>query len=89
MGRLELPLPQLGKGKQSLEVVAKEMQEKIRARAPKDLRETITVKPFTKGKQTGLSIDYDDRAESFVYVALEYPAGSGKEETAIPRKPTS
>jgi hypothetical protein len=89
MGRLELPLPQLGKGKQSLEVVAKEMQKKIRARAPKDLRETIIVKPFTKGKQTGLSIDYDDRAESFVYVALEYPTGSGKEEIVQPRKPTS
>jgi hypothetical protein len=88
MGRLELPLPQLGKGKQSLEFVAKEMQEKIRARAPKGLRETIIVKPFTKGKQTGLSIDYDDRAESFVYVALEYPAGSGKEEAVQPRKPT-
>jgi hypothetical protein len=89
MGRLEHPLPQLGKGKQSLEYVAKEMQEKIRARAPKGLRETIIVKPFTKGKQTGLSIDYDDRAESFVYVALEYPAGSGKEETVLPKKPTS
>jgi hypothetical protein len=86
MGRLELPLPQLGKGKQSLEYVASEMQERIRARAPKDLKETIIVKPFTRGEQTGLSIDYDDRAEGVVYVAIEYPAGSGKKETAVPRK---
>jgi hypothetical protein len=85
MGRLELPLPQLGKGKQSLEVVAKDMQEKIRARAPKDLRETITVKPFTKGKQTGLSIEYDDRAENIVYMAMEYPKGGGKKESVVPR----
>jgi len=89
MGNLELPLPQLGKGKQSLEVIAKDMQERIRARAPKELRDTIIVKPFTKGKRTGLSIDYDDRAEGIVYVAIEYPAGSGKEESAVPRKPMS
>jgi hypothetical protein len=88
MGKLELPLPRLGKGKQSLEHVAKEMQEKIRTSAPKNLRETIIVKPFTKGELTGLSIEYDDRAERFVYVAMEYPAGSGKEEDAVPRKPT-
>ena len=87
MGRLELPLPRLGKGKQSLEVVAKGMQEKIRAQAPKDLRETIMVKPFTKGGQTGLAIDYDDRAERFVYVSIEYPTGSGKQKTSSPRKP--
>lgn len=87
MGRLELPLPQLGKGKQSLESVAKEMQEKIRASAPKDLRNSIIVKPFKDGKRTGLAIDYDDRAEGVVYVAIEYPAGSGRQETAVPRKP--
>jgi hypothetical protein len=85
MGKLELPLPQLGKGKQSLEVIAKDMQNKIRARAPKDLRETITVKPFTKGKQTGLSIEYDDRAENIVYMAMEYPMGGGKKESVVPR----
>jgi hypothetical protein len=85
MGRLELPLPQLGKGRQSLEVVAKEMQEKIRARAPKDLRETIIVKPFTKGKQTGLSIEYDDRAENIVFMAMEYPMGGGKKGSVVPR----
>jgi hypothetical protein len=85
LGRLELPLPQLGKGKRSLAVVAKDMQEKIRARAPKGLRETIIVKPFTKGKQTGLSIDYDDRAENFVYMAMEYPKGGGKKESVVPR----
>jgi hypothetical protein len=88
MGRLELPLPRLGTGKQSLEVVAKEMQERIRARVPKDLRMTIFVKPFTRGKETGISIDYDDRAEGVVYVAIEYPGGSGKQETVVPRKPT-
>jgi hypothetical protein len=85
MGKLELPLPQLGKGKQSLEVIAKDMQNKIRALAPKDMRETITVKPFTKGKQTGLSIEYDDRAENIVYMAMEYPKGGGKKESVVPR----
>jgi hypothetical protein len=88
MGRLELPLPKLGKGKQSLEVIAKDMQERIRARAPKDLRETIIVKLFTKDGQTGLAIDYDDRVESIVYVAIEYPARSGKKETVLPRNQT-
>lgn len=88
MGRLELPLPRLGKGKQSLEFVARELQERIRAQAPKGLRETIIVKPFARGQQTGLSIAYDDRAESIVYVALEYPAGSGKKEIVRPKKPT-
>ncbi len=88
MGKLWLPMPQLGKGEHSLEVVAKHMQDKIRAQAPKDLGDTITVKPFTKGKSTGLAINYDDRAERYVYVAIEYPAGSCKEESATPRKPT-
>ena len=88
MGRLELPLPQLGKGEQSLEAVSKQMQEKIRARAPKDLRETIVVRPYAKGRQTGLAIDYDDRAESFVYAAIEYPSGSGTEEVAVPKRPS-
>lgn len=88
MGRLELPLPQLGKGKQMLESVAKDMQERIRAQAPKDLRASIKVRPFTRGGLTGVSIEYDDKAERFVYVAIEYPMGSGKVEKAVPKDPT-
>lgn len=88
MGRLELPLPRLGKGKRLLESVAEDMQERIRAQAPKELRASIRVSPFKKGESTGVAIEYDDRAERFVYVAIEYPAGSGKKEVVAPRKPS-
>jgi hypothetical protein len=82
MGRLELPLPEVGI---SLESHAKEMQARIREQAPKDLRNSIVVKAFKKGKQTGLAIEYDDRAEDFVYMAMEYPKGGGKKDSVVPR----
>jgi len=82
MGRLELPLPEMG-GR--LEERAKDVQARIRAQTPEDLRDSIVVKPFRKGDLTGLAIEYDDRAENFVYVAMEYPRGGDREESAIPR----
>lgn len=78
MGRLELPLPELDT---SLETHAKKVQARIRAQTPTELRSTIFVKPFRRGRETGLAIEYDDRAENFVYVAMEYPKGSEKKES--------
>ena len=73
MGRLELPLPEIGKGEESLESAAARMQDRIRNQVPEHLRNTIIVKAFKKGKTTGLAIEYDDRAENYVYFAMEYP----------------
>ena len=82
MGKLELPLPEIGK---SLESHAKDMQARIRDQTPKELRSSIVVRTYRKGQQTGLLIEYDDRAENFVYMAMEYPKGTSKEETAESR----
>lgn len=76
-------MPELGKG--SLSGLAKDMEKKIKAQTPDSLRSTIKVQPFRKGQQTGIAIEYDDRAERFVYVAIEYPRGSRKEETVVPK----
>ena len=73
MGRLELPLPDLGKGTKSLEAAVQNMQTRIRKQVPEELRNTVVVKTFKKGKTTGVAIEYDDRAENFVYIAMEYP----------------
>jgi len=73
MGRLELPLPEIGRGAKSLEAAAKDMQARIRNQVPTELKDTIVVKTFKKGKATGVAIEYDDRAENFVYMAMEYP----------------
>lgn len=62
----------------SLESHAKDMQARIREQTTKDLRNSIVVKVFKRGKETGLAIEYDDRAENFVYMAMEYPKGGGK-----------
>ncbi len=86
MGRLELPLPELGED--SLSWSAKDMEKRIRAQTPADLRNTIAVRPFRKGQQTGICIEYDDKAERFVFVAIEYPKGSGKHEDAVPHRGT-
>lgn len=86
MGRLELPLPRLGKGTRSLEDIAEEMKTRIRAQVPEDLRDSVDVRPFGEGQRTGIVVEYDDRAERFVYVALEYPARSGRSENAVPGK---
>ena len=82
VGRLELPLPDVGV---SLESHAKEMQTRIREQTPKELRSSIIVRAFKKGNETGLAIEYDDRAENFVYMAMEYPKGGRKKESVVPR----
>ena len=79
VGRLELPLPEIGK---QLKERAKDVQAKIRAQTPEELRGSVKVRPFKKGDVTGLTIEYDDRAENFVYIAMEYPRGGGKKESA-------
>lgn len=83
MGKLELPLPGLGR---SLNESAREMQERVRSQVPEEFRGSIAVKAFKRGEKTGLEISYDDRAEHFVYSAIEYPKGSGRAESAEPRK---
>lgn len=86
MGKLELRMPDLGKGASSLESQAKALEKRIRDHAPKELRASITVRPYRRGAVTGLGIEYDDRAEQLVYVFLEYPPGSGREECAVPKE---
>ncbi len=86
MGRLELPMPELGNGWKSLESLAEEMERRIRSQVPQALRASVSVRPFRKHGQTGLEIEYDDRAERFVFIAIEYPAGLGKEESVVPSK---
>jgi hypothetical protein len=71
MGRLELPLPELGRGTQFLSSSADRMQEQIRSKVPEEYRASIVVRQFKRRGSTGLSIEYDDRAEPFVMVALE------------------
>jgi hypothetical protein len=77
MGRLELPLPEIGK---PLEAHAKDMQARLREHVPTGLRESVKVTAFKKGDKTGIAIEYDDRAENFVYSAMEYPRGRGEEK---------
>jgi hypothetical protein len=57
----------------SLDDASKEMQARIRKQVPAELRDSVLVKSFKKGKTTGLAIEYDDRAENYVYMAMEYP----------------
>jgi len=73
VGRLELPLPDLGKGEKSIQAAVESMQARIREQVPPELRGTVFVKTYKKGKTTGVAIEYDDRAENFVYIAMEYP----------------
>lgn len=76
MGRLELPLPEIGV---PLKAHAKHMQSRIRAQVPSELRKSVKVKTFKNGEKTGIVIEYDDRAENFVFTAMEYPRGGGEE----------
>ncbi len=73
MGRLELPLPELGEGSRTLDDASEKMQARIRKQVPPELRDSVIVTAFKKGKSTGLAIEYDDRAENYVYMAMEYP----------------
>lgn len=81
MGRLELPLPELGA---SLDESAKEMQEMIRAHVPEAHRSSVAVRAFRRDGKTGLEISYDDSVENLVYAALEYPKNTGRDEGVGP-----
>jgi len=71
-------------GARSLNDAAADLQRRIRAQAPPELRDSIVVKTLRKADQRVLSIEYDDRAENHVYAALEYPRGSGRSESLEP-----
>ena len=83
MGKLELPMPEMGKG---LKAAAKDLEARIRAHVPAEFKESIAVTTFKKGDATGLAVVYDDRAENHVYAAIEYPAGSGRGESIDPSR---
>lgn len=78
--RLELPMPDLGREIGSLEDSAKDMEARIRSKAPQELRKTIRVRVLKKGGMPSIVIEYDDKAENYVYAALEYPKGGKKEK---------
>ncbi len=82
MGKLELPLPELGTD--SLSWSAKDIEKRIRAQTPPDLRTSILVRPFKRSDKTGVSIEYADEAENFVFAAIEYPKDSTRHEDEIP-----
>jgi len=84
MGKLELPMPDLGKGASSLDSQAKALEKRIRAQVPKDLAGSVRVRTVRTKERTVLEIEFDDRAEQMVLVAIEYPKGSGKEECVVP-----
>lgn len=71
VGVIELPLPKLGRGTQFLSSSADRMQEMIRSKVPEEYRSSVVVRPFKRRGSTGLSVEYDDRAESAVMAALE------------------
>lgn len=73
MGRLELPIPELGRGTQHLDAAADEMQERIRRNVPERFRESIVVRPFKRRGSSGLAIEYDDAAEPHVFAVIEHP----------------
>ena len=66
-------MPELGRGTQFLSSSAERMQERIRSKVPEEYRSSIVVRPFKRRGSSGLSVEYDDRAEPFVMVALEEP----------------
>ncbi len=84
MGKLEMPMPDLGKGASSLDAQAKALEKRIRAQMPKDLAESVRVRTVRTKERSVLEIVFDDRAEQMVLVAIEYPKGSGREECAEP-----
>lgn len=83
LGKLELPLPEIGT---SLDASAMELQARIRERVPEKLRASVVVKAFRRADRTGLEISYDDSLENIVYSAIEYPSGSGREESVAPKE---
>ncbi len=83
MGRLELPMPEMGRG---LKAAAEDLEKKIRAHVPAEFKRSVAVTAFKRGKATGLAIEYDDRAENHVYAAIEYPAGGNRGESVDPSR---
>jgi len=73
MGRVELPIPELGRGTQFLTSDAEELEKRIRAAVPAQFRKSIKVLPFKRRGSSGLAVEYDDAAERFVWAAIEAP----------------
>jgi hypothetical protein len=71
VGKIELPMPELGRGTQFLNSSADRMQEDIRSKVPERYRASVVVRPFKRRGSTGISVEYDDAAESYVMAALE------------------
>ncbi len=71
VGRIDLPLPELGRGTQFLSSSAERMQDMIRSEVPVEHRSSVVVRPFKSRGSTGLSVEYDDAVESYVLAALE------------------
>lgn len=71
VGKIELPMPELGRGTQFLSSSADRMQEDIRSKVPERYRSTVVVRPFKRRGSTGISVEYDDEAEPYVMAALE------------------
>lgn len=74
MGKIELPMPELGRGTQFLSSSADRMQEDLRSKVPERFRASLVVRPFKRRGSTGISVEYDDAAEPFVLAALEESA---------------
>ncbi len=88
MGELELRMPDLAKGPLSLEAQGKALEKRIKNGLPRELRESVIVRVYRSDTGSGLRIEFDDRAEQMVLIAVEYPTGSEREEcVAPPRKP--
>ncbi|MBE0518408.1 MAG: hypothetical protein IH630_04185 [Thermoplasmata archaeon] len=71
VGRIDLPMPELGRGTQFLEASADELQAKIRSKVPKQYRSSVVVRPFKRRGSTGLSVEYEDIIEAEVMAAIE------------------
>ena len=71
MRRVELPMPELGRGTQFLEAKAEELQERLRKVLPSANRPLVTVKAFKRRGSSGLAVEYDDSVERQVLAFLE------------------
>ena len=76
VGRLELPIPELGRGTQFLSSNAEELEKRIRAAVPAQFKKSIKVQPFKRRGSSGLAVEFDDGAERFVWAAIETPEKS-------------
>lgn len=59
MRRIELPLPELGRGTQFLDAKAEELQERLRKAVPSASRPFVVVKAFKRRGSSGLAVEYD------------------------------